>query len=87
MAIFSVTTVIPSKSGFVWFPAEFEQATLDDLFEDMAQDGCVKCQKIILESQGGTRIARKREPMILGLPGIVTITPMHIDFVEAVDAN
>ncbi|WP_336801676.1 hypothetical protein [Kaistia sp. MMO-174] len=86
MSIFSVTTSIPSKSGFVWFMAEFEQATLREIRDVLKADGLIICQKLELEhGAGDSRVIRSRQEQLVGLSGVLTITPAHFRVIEPDD--
>lgn len=85
MAIFAVTTNIPTQSNFLWFYVETEFATIDDLDEALAEDGFFRCTKLEIDRTTMGRSTKRiigREDRIIGVAGIVTITPTSETFEE-----
>lgn len=88
--IFSVTTTIPTKSAFVWWPAEFDvpddltgEEALDYVIDVLIEDRLIRCSKIELEpGEGRERVIRNRVPLILGANVVGTITELHLPLVE-----
>lgn len=83
-SVFAVTTIVPTKSGLLWYPAEFIETDLDALADTIANDGIVKCTKLVLEpgASGSLRRVIDRQELILGASAIVMIAPMHLTIVE-----
>ncbi|KAB2752327.1 hypothetical protein [Brucella anthropi] len=81
----SVTTVVPSRRDpykYISFTLETEAESFDDVFEKLAEDGCLKGHRIQTnEIADGTRVAVERTPHIVGLNGIAVICPVHFDYV------
>lgn len=82
MGVFTLTTTIPTKSGFVWFPIEAEADTIDDLHEIIADDGLLKCTKLNVRFKSDVRYVESREPAIFGLNAIISITPLHVELID-----
>ena len=81
----AVTTTIPTaKGGNVWFFAEVDEFdNLDDLFESLNSKHSLICDKLhVRQDQEGRRRVYDREATILGIFGIVTITPAHVDILD-----
>ncbi|ELT50975.1 hypothetical protein [Brucella intermedia] len=84
MAYYALTTVIPSKSGFVWFTIEVPEENIDDLHERMSDDGSLKCTRLTTVATGqNARQIVSREEIIVGLSAIITVTPLHIELYDA----
>ena len=87
---FSVTLLIHTKSGLVWWPAEYpvprhldEVGAMDYLNQIIVEDGTIRCTKLVTASnEGQGRFIRGREPVLIGTNAIATITPLHIDLIE-----
>lgn len=80
MAVFAVTTTIPTEKGFVWFPFETELETLEDLKRVLIRDRVV----IGVKYQTGNRRREtvkviKKQQILLGIGMVGTIAPMHIE--------
>ena len=86
----AVTTTLPSKSGFVWWPAEFDvpehmtdDQGLDLVHATLVEDRLIRLTKIEVEGPPHDRRVAKRSEFILGINAILTITPLHIRIAEA----
>lgn len=87
----SVTMLIPTKGGMVWWPAEVdvpghldEVGAIDWINEAIVNDGTLRCMKIETEAgDGRARQIKRRVPVIIGINGFATITPLHIELIEA----
>lgn len=92
--VFAVTTNIPTKNAFVWWPAEFdvpthsgsprsEPSALDWINDTLVEDGSIRCTKFELDQPDqGERVIRSRVPMILGQSMVGLITPIHMTLRE-----
>lgn len=81
----AVTTILPSRNAFIWFPAEFPQDTIEEVAEALADNGSILVQRLELEpAMAGSdkRIVRGRVPTIIGEAAVVTIAPMHVQLIE-----
>ena len=91
MKIVSITTMIPTRSGFAWWPCELidvPPGTPDDVavkaaYDLLIRDGLLRVIKLDLEPMDGRQKAiRGRMPTIMGKGIIGTITPLHIEIAE-----
>lgn len=88
--IVSVTTTIPTKSAFVWWPAEVEVSAdlddaeaMDEIMAALIEDGLIRVTKLELEhGPGQERRVASRSEVILGINAVATITPMHLRIAE-----
>jgi hypothetical protein len=81
----SVTTLIPTANGFVWFPAEAsveDYRDLQDIHDALVSEGEIFVQKLITKVENGRRTIVDREPTIVGRGMVGTITPLHQDLDE-----
>lgn len=80
-----VTTIIPSTNGpqHVWFVFETAHKSMNEFFEDLADDYCVLGKRVTTQNVDGKRVVTKREDHIVGVNGVVTIAPCHVEYVEA----
>lgn len=86
MAIFAVTTNIPTHSGFLWFFAECDCETIDEVDEALAEDGFLKCVKLEIDRTTMNKPVKRiigRDDRIVGVAGIVTIAPSSDRFEDA----
>ena len=93
MKIVSITTLIPSRSGFAWWPCELLDVppeTPDDeairrAHEILVRDGLLRVVRFDLApADGGRKSVRGRVPTVLGRGMIGTIAPLHVELVGAV---
>lgn len=78
MIVLSVMTTIPSKSGFVWWPVEFPQNSIDEVFEQLDRAGCAQALKLEGDHRpSGAIYVTRKTPVVIGANGIVTITQLH----------
>ena len=90
MRLVSVTTMIPSRSGFAWWLCEIdlpddlpEEAVMDWCAAKLVKDGLLRVTKLDVEyGPNKTRIVKDRRPAILGLGMVGTIMPTTIETVE-----
>lgn len=82
MLLLTVTTMMPTRSGFVWFPFEVEAEDFDDAHDMLVEEGCLRGNKLETETVDGARLITKRIPYILGLGMVGTICPCHLDLGE-----
>lgn len=87
--IIAVTTILPARhDGFIWFPFEPENcSTIEDVSRRLADDGHLYGQRLETTVKGGKRVVTKRLPHIVGVGGIVTISPLHIDLIDEAGAS
>lgn len=87
----SVTLLIPTKTGLVWWPAEIEvpaglddDAAMDHINEELVEAGTLRCTKLEIgrDEKTGVRAITRRIPSIIGVNGFATITPLHIELAE-----
>lgn len=92
MKIVSITTMIPTRSGFAWWPCELvgvpantpDDQAIQAAYNELRDAGCLLVVKLDIEPIDGRRRGiRSRMPAVLGKPMIGTITPMHLELVEA----
>ena len=91
--VFSVTLLIHVKSGLVWWPAEIQvpyamddEQALNHLNTILVEDGTLVATKIKTASgEGQARVVIGREPVIIGVNAIATITALHLNLVEEAD--
>jgi len=88
---FSVTLLIHTKNGLVWWPAEIEvpynftdEQAMDHLNTVIVEDGSLRATKIRSEGGDGprARVITGREPVIIGANALATITPLHFQLIE-----
>jgi hypothetical protein len=88
---FSVTLLIYTKNGLVWWPAEIDvpynftdEQALDHINTVLVEDGSIRCTKIKSDCGDGprARIITGREPVIIGANALATITQLHFQLVE-----
>lgn len=81
----AVLTSIPTRTAFVWYPAEaLDAQTLDDVHLLLVEDGCLRIEKFETTRQpDGSFVVRERIPKILGRAGIVEIAAFTHPIVEA----
>ena len=86
----SVMTMIPTRSGFAWWPCEVdledglnEGEVMDEITDALAEDGVLRVTKLDVEPgpQNDQKIVTKRTPSVLGRSMIGTITPVHFKLV------
>jgi hypothetical protein len=86
--VFSVMTLIPAKTGFAWWSIEVGDDTdVDAIYEALRSDGLLRCTRVTSDPVRSHRVIRSREPMVLGKGIVATITPSHVELVEAEDAR
>ncbi len=74
--VFTVTTLLPSRSGYVWWSVEADEgADIDAIYATLKNDGLLRCTRLNSEPDGDRRVIRGREPVILGKGIIGTIAP------------
>ncbi|MDR6431262.1 hypothetical protein [Brucella pseudogrignonensis] len=81
----SITTVVPSRRDpykYISLTFEVEAEDFDDVFEQLAEDGCIRGYRIETKTlPDSTRVATERVPHIVGLQGIAILCPVHFDYV------
>lgn len=91
MRVVSVTTMIPTKSGFAWWPCEVDvdprlsdDEAMTEIMDALVEDGLLHVIKLDLDHLDGRRKKIvKRTPSVLGINMIGTITPLHVELVDA----
>lgn len=88
MAVFAVTTLIPTEKGFVWYPFETDCETLEELRDRLIQDRVVVGikYKTGARNQGRTAVLAKHEHM-LGIGMVGTIAPLHVELDDETGSN
>lgn len=84
--VFSVTLMIPNKSGLVWWPCcvEYDAAlteteAMDRLHQELVEDGSIRVTKFVtIAGAAGERIVTEKVPTIIGAAAVATITPIHV---------
>ncbi|WP_157928734.1 hypothetical protein [Pararhizobium haloflavum] len=88
MIVLSVMTVIPSHTGFVWWPVEFDCEDIDEVFEELDGAGCIKGLKYEGERRNSRTLhVTRKVPMILGVNSFISITPLHQTLLDATDPH
>jgi hypothetical protein len=93
--VFSVTLLIHVKSGLVWWPAEIDvphamddEQALDYLNSILVEDGTLRATKIKTASgEGLARVIVGREPVLIGVNAIATITALHLNLIEEAEGG
>lgn len=86
-----VTTAVQSRHdprNFIQFPVEFENETLDGVFQDLAISGVIYGIRINFDFVGESpsrRVVRERVPQILTLAGILVIGPCPYEIFESAE--
>jgi hypothetical protein len=92
MKLVSITTMIPTKSGFAWFPCEMDlpsnlpaESVMDFCADKLATDGLIRVTKMDLDYYPDDRKKRyvtKRTPMVLTLPMVGIVQPLDLELIE-----
>lgn len=79
-----VTSVVPSRSNpykYIQFPFEVEAESFADVFEMLAEDGCLHGWRAhVSDTPDGEKVATERTPTIVSLAGFAFIAPCHFDY-------
>ncbi len=80
MIIVALTTSIATKGGGnVWYPCEVEGCeTIEQIFARLHADHILLVNKLETHIIDGHRVIKGRIPVIVGVMGVVTITPNHL---------
>lgn len=85
----AITTMMHSKSGFVWWACEVDvdpDLTDDEMILELSsrlvEDKLLEVLKLEFEFRDGARHLVNRTPAILGIGMVGTISPLHFDVVE-----
>lgn len=80
-----VTTSIHSRHNEqnIWFVFETDHESIDEFYNDLADDGCVIGVRVYTETGAdGRKYVASRTDHILGLMGIATVAPCQFDYFE-----
>ncbi len=86
-----VTTAVQSRHdprNFIQFPVEFENETLEGVFQDLVRNGAVYGTRInfdFAEGHASRRVTRERVPQILTLAGVLTIGPCQYEIFDSAE--
>ena len=79
-----VTSVVPSRSNpykYIQFPFEVEAASFEEVFERLAEDGCLLgWRAMVSDSPDGEKVATERIPTIVSISGFAFLAPCHFDY-------
>lgn len=91
---FSVTMLIPTKTGLVWWGAEklvpanmTDEQALEWLGQILIEDGQLLCHKFTLGNGSGPREIQNRTPVLISQQGYASITPLHVDVYDPADGG
>jgi len=82
-----VTTTIPSRHNEqnIWFVFETDHDSIDEFYNDLADDGCVLGARVYTETgTDGRKYVQSRTDHVIGVRGIVTVAPCQFDYFEKV---
>jgi hypothetical protein len=87
--IIAVLTILPGKTNnLVWYPAEVQYETLEEVWKALASNGCIPLLKLETKRRtDGAYVVFGREEKIVGVHGIVEITKLRAPVVEAGPAD
>lgn len=91
LATISVTLTVTHKTGPVWWVAEVpipypmtDEQVMDHVASELARYGVLRCTKVLTEAGlNRSRTVTGRIPVVLTTAGIATITPLHVELIEA----
>lgn len=82
----TVTTTLKTNSSSnanLWFVFEANYNNFDDLYDALAEDGCISGERVFTKDGGfGHRVVTHRVPHIVGVNGVATIAPCHVEYVD-----
>lgn len=88
MSVFlTVNTPIPTKTNFVWWICEFPQNNIDEVFAQIDAAGAVRCDKIEGRLDGRLYTIDRKQPIILGVGGFLSIVPCTLPLIDMTDGG
>ena len=77
----AITTTIPVRSGYLWFPLEVPQASMREVFDALQADGLLYGERIeTAHVENGRRQITAMVPQIIGKNAVATIAPLRFEY-------
>lgn len=81
-----VTTLIPTKDNFQWFPMEVaEAASVEECYRQLVEHGVIRGERFKLDREAledGARTVTGRSPIVVGRGIIAMLYPLPFELVE-----